>query len=96
MERQFRTQEECEPLGGTHELQSPGRETCKDMEGMRDSEGYSRPGEPRQGQVRTQKECKPARGTHILEPRQRDKSEHGMRRSESHSLPGESRQRNES
>src|SRR5579863_7245980 len=47
MERQVRTRKECEPVRGTHGLESPDGEASQDTEGMRASEGHSLPGEPR-------------------------------------------------
>ena len=38
----------CEPASGTHQLESPDRETNQDTERMQASEGHSHPAEPKQ------------------------------------------------
>ena len=51
IQKQVRTQNECEPGRGTHVLENPGTETNQNTERMQASKGHSRPGEPRQGDI---------------------------------------------
>jgi len=45
-EGRVRTRKECEPLRGTHQLESTDGETSQDTEEMQASEGHSHSGEP--------------------------------------------------
>jgi len=47
VERQVRTWRQYKLARGTHQLESPDRETGQDMERMQASKGHSHPGEPR-------------------------------------------------
>jgi len=83
MERQVRTQKKCKLTMGTHQLESPDRETSQDMERMQASEGHSRSREPDRetNQDMPVERLQASKSTHQLSP-DRDKSGHGKNASQ--------------